>query len=155
MSISDHYTRTRLAAQGGAVGRVLGALMGDQKGRVLDVAGSFELIHSRVEEYDVVDSTFLTQKVESCEFAARARARPPPPLLPSFCVDVFVCLRWCSSLSFRALLALCTAMTRRARRRLREKTRRHSLRMGVGVCTTRLAFCLAPPLFRFSTKALC
>jgi COP9 signalosome complex subunit 6 len=65
MSMSDHFTRQRLSAT--PQQRVVGALMGEQKGRVVDIAGSFELIVTLVDGKHVLDQTFLIAKVENCE----------------------------------------------------------------------------------------
>jgi COP9 signalosome complex subunit 6 len=65
MSMSDHFTRQRLSAA--PQQRVVGALMGEQKGRVVDIAGSFELIVTAVDGKQVLDQAFLIAKVENCE----------------------------------------------------------------------------------------
>jgi COP9 signalosome complex subunit 6 len=65
MSISDHFTRLRLSATPNA--RVVGALMGELKGRVVDISGSFELIVTEVEGRTVLDQAFLVSKVENRE----------------------------------------------------------------------------------------
>lgn len=65
MSISDHFTRLRLSATPAA--RVVGALMGEQKGRVVDISGSFELIVTEVEGRFALDQAFLVSKVDNRE----------------------------------------------------------------------------------------
>jgi len=62
MSISDHFTRYRVQSNNS---RVVGALMGEQKGRVVDIAGSFELIVGDVDRRLVLDQQFLLSKVEN------------------------------------------------------------------------------------------
>jgi len=76
MSMSDHFTRQRLSAA--PQQRVVGALMGEQKGRVVDIAGSFELIVTAVDGKQVLDQAFLIAKVENCATTEieRDRCRP-------------------------------------------------------------------------------
>ncbi|KAK9842276.1 hypothetical protein WJX81_004143 [Elliptochloris bilobata] len=66
INISDHATRIR-ATSGGPSGevRVLGCLLGQQAGRVVDISNSFELRHELTADGSVMlDDAFLTKKLE-------------------------------------------------------------------------------------------
>ena len=62
LNISDHWTRTMVRA--GGPRRVVGALLGEQNGRTLEVFTSFELIGKEGEEGDPddLDFTYLEEK---------------------------------------------------------------------------------------------
>ncbi len=76
INISDHATRIRVASGSHADEvRVLGCLLGQQAGRVVDVSNSFEVRH----EVDgsgatVLDEAFLSKKLEQCTLARRYTA---------------------------------------------------------------------------------
>ncbi|XP_072035041.1 COP9 signalosome complex subunit 6-like [Amphiura filiformis] len=62
MNISEHWTRIR--AQEGKPTQVLGALIGKQKGRNIEVFNSFELLFDLVEGDIVVDKEYYNTKEE-------------------------------------------------------------------------------------------
>lgn len=63
MNVSEHWTRLR-AQDGVAPQRVIGALIGKQKGRVMEVCNSFELLVDVVEGVPVIDNAYYLQKEE-------------------------------------------------------------------------------------------
>ncbi|CAG0878509.1 unnamed protein product [Darwinula stevensoni] len=62
MNISEHWTRTR--AQEGEPKQVLGALIGRQKGRCLEIMNSFELVFDIVENDIIIDKLYYSTKEE-------------------------------------------------------------------------------------------
>ena len=97
INISDHHTRTRANAPAGSKEgiRVLGCLLGQQAGRVVDISNSFEMRY-RQGSSDI-DEPFLQKKMEQCEWeeggwrlrdwlrllqAPRAARGPATPLGP-------------------------------------------------------------------------
>ena len=68
INISDHHTRTRANAPAGSKEgiRVLGCLLGQQAGRVVDISNSFEMRY-RQGSSDI-DEPFLQKKMEQCEW---------------------------------------------------------------------------------------
>nr|CAG4650279.1 EOG090X08T4 [Sida crystallina] len=63
MNISEHWTRVR--AQEGKAQQVIGALIGKQKGRSLEIMNSFELVFTVIEDRDVViDRDYYNTKEE-------------------------------------------------------------------------------------------
>lgn len=62
MNISEHWTRVR--AQEGKAQQVLGALIGKQTGRNIEVMNSFELMFEVVEEHIVIDKDYYNLKEE-------------------------------------------------------------------------------------------
>jgi len=62
MNISEHWTRVR--AQEGEPKQVLGALIGKQKGRNLEIMNSFELLFDVVEKQIVIDMSYYDLKEE-------------------------------------------------------------------------------------------
>jgi len=62
MNVSEHWTRLR--AQDGQPQRVIGALIGKQKGRALEIMNSFELCFDVVDGIPIIDSVYYTQKEE-------------------------------------------------------------------------------------------
>ena len=68
INISDHHTRTRANAPAGSKEgiRVLGCLLGQQAGRVVDISNSFEMRY-RQGSSDI-DEPFLQKKTEQCEW---------------------------------------------------------------------------------------
>lgn len=63
INITDHYNRTRANSQASTSGqRVLGVLLGQQHGRVVDISNSFELSFSTVDGVPVIDQDFFTLK---------------------------------------------------------------------------------------------
>uniref|UniRef100_T1IZT7 COP9 signalosome complex subunit 6 n=1 Tax=Strigamia maritima TaxID=126957 RepID=T1IZT7_STRMM len=62
MNISEHWTRIR--AQEGKSEQVLGALIGKQKGRNIEIMNSFELLFDRIEQDIVIDRDYYNTKEE-------------------------------------------------------------------------------------------
>lgn len=67
INISDHWTRTKVQKKQ-ANPRVIGALVGIQEGRNLEIFNSFELVYDIVDGLVVIDHKFLHQKQEQCKF---------------------------------------------------------------------------------------
>lgn len=70
LNISDHWIRMR--SQEGRPVQVIGALIGKQEGRNIEVMNSFELLSHTVEEKIIIDKEYYYTKEEQCE---RARSR--------------------------------------------------------------------------------
>lgn len=62
MNISEHWTRVR--AQEGKPLQVIGALIGKQKGRHIDVMNSFELVFLIIENSIIIDKEYYNTKEE-------------------------------------------------------------------------------------------
>ncbi|XP_072376798.1 COP9 signalosome complex subunit 6 [Diabrotica undecimpunctata] len=62
MNVSEHWTRER--AQEGAVQQVIGALIGKQKGRNIEVMNSFELVFTLIGGDIVIDKDYYNMKEE-------------------------------------------------------------------------------------------
>nr|XP_023024626.1 COP9 signalosome complex subunit 6 [Leptinotarsa decemlineata] len=62
MNISEHWTRER--AQEGSVQQVIGAIIGKQKGRNIEVMNSFELVFSVIGSDIVIDKDYYNMKEE-------------------------------------------------------------------------------------------
>lgn len=62
MNISEHWTRIR--AQSGAARQVIGALIGKQKGRNIEIMNSFELLFSVIGGDIVIDRDYYNTKEE-------------------------------------------------------------------------------------------
>ncbi|XP_054719989.1 COP9 signalosome complex subunit 6-like isoform X1 [Uloborus diversus] len=60
MNISDHWTRVK--AQEGTAQQVIGALLGKQKGRNIEIMNSFELEFDKIEGDVVIDKDYYTTK---------------------------------------------------------------------------------------------
>lgn len=60
MNISEHWTRVR--AQEGKPQQVLGALIGKQKGRKIEVMNSFELLFAIIEDDIIIDRDYYNTK---------------------------------------------------------------------------------------------
>ncbi|RWS21551.1 COP9 signalosome complex subunit 6-like protein [Leptotrombidium deliense] len=60
MNISEHWTRIK--AQEGAPQQVIGALIGKQKGRNIEIMNSFELLFERINEDIIIDRQYYSQK---------------------------------------------------------------------------------------------
>ena len=80
LTISDHHTRIKANAPAGqdaasssstwpaAPARVLGYLLGQQNGRVVDISNSFELNYAMDAAGALqIDAALLTTKLEQCE----------------------------------------------------------------------------------------
>jgi COP9 signalosome complex subunit 6 len=63
MNISEHWTRIRAQEQGTSQ-QVLGALIGKQHGRSLEIMNSFELLFDRIEDDIVIDKDYYKTKEE-------------------------------------------------------------------------------------------
>jgi hypothetical protein len=71
LSISDHHVRNKVNKfdeQSG--GRVLGILLGQQSGRVVDINNSFELVYKWTEAGVDIDEVFLAKKIDQCKFSS-------------------------------------------------------------------------------------
>ncbi|KAG8246864.1 COP9 signalosome complex subunit 6 [Homalodisca vitripennis] len=66
MNISEHWTRIR--AQEGAAHQVIGALIGKQKGRNIEIMNSFELVFNIIGGDIVIDRDYYNTKEEQCEY---------------------------------------------------------------------------------------
>lgn len=65
INISDHFTRAKIEApSNNAAPRVIGALLGVQNGREIEISNSFELVYNTVEGNVVIDTEFLKSKQE-------------------------------------------------------------------------------------------
>ncbi|XP_022909078.1 COP9 signalosome complex subunit 6 [Onthophagus taurus] len=62
MNVSEHWTRER--AQNASVQRVIGALIGKQKGRNIEIMNSFELVFSVIGEDVIIDRDYYNMKEE-------------------------------------------------------------------------------------------
>lgn len=62
MNISEHWTRVR--AQEGKSMQVLGAVIGKQKGRNIEVMNSFELLFDRIDQDIIIDKEYYNTKEE-------------------------------------------------------------------------------------------
>nr|CAG4651954.1 EOG090X08T4 [Triops cancriformis] len=62
MNISEHWTRIR--AQEGKAQQVIGALIGKQKGRSLEIMNSFELVFVKLEDDIIIDRDYYNTKEE-------------------------------------------------------------------------------------------
>jgi len=62
MNISEHWTRVR--SQAGVAQQVIGALIGNQKGRSLEIMNSFELVFNIIEGKCVIDREYYNTKEE-------------------------------------------------------------------------------------------
>ncbi|XP_074657481.1 COP9 signalosome complex subunit 6-like [Tubulanus polymorphus] len=62
MNVSEHWTRVR--AQEGKPTQVIGALIGKQKGRNIEIMNSFELLFDRIESDIVIDREYYNTKEE-------------------------------------------------------------------------------------------
>jgi len=62
MNISEHWTRVR--SQAGVAQQVIGALIGNQKGRSLEIMNSFELVFTVIEGKCVIDREYYNTKEE-------------------------------------------------------------------------------------------
>ena len=74
INISDHYTRTKVASPASnGVFRVMGCLLGQQSGRVVDISNSFEIKYERGDDGSIaINDAFLQKKMEQCECEAWA-----------------------------------------------------------------------------------
>lgn len=62
MNVSEHWTRLR--AQESTTHRVIGALIGKQKGRTMEICNSFELLVDVIDGVTVIDSAYYATKEE-------------------------------------------------------------------------------------------
>uniref|UniRef100_A0A672URB9 COP9 signalosome complex subunit 6 n=1 Tax=Strigops habroptila TaxID=2489341 RepID=A0A672URB9_STRHB len=65
LNISDHWIRLR--SQEGRPGQVIGALIGRQEGRSIEVMNSFELLSHLVDGHVLIDKEYYYTKEEQCE----------------------------------------------------------------------------------------
>jgi len=63
MNISEHWTRVKAQSSGEAK-QVIGALIGKQKGRDLEIMNSFELVFTSVDDLLVIDKEYYNTKEE-------------------------------------------------------------------------------------------
>lgn len=67
INISDHYTRAKVEApSSNPPPRVIGALLGVQNGRDIEISNSFELVYHTVDGNIIVDTEYLKSKQEQC-----------------------------------------------------------------------------------------
>lgn len=66
INISDHFTRARVENNANPAPRVIGALLGVQNGRNIEISNSFELVYHNVDGAVVVDTEYLKSKQEQC-----------------------------------------------------------------------------------------
>nr|XP_014431084.1 COP9 signalosome complex subunit 6 [Pelodiscus sinensis] len=71
LNISDHWIRMR--SQEGRPVQVIGALIGRQEGRNIEVMNSFELLSHAAEESTLIDKEYYYTKEEQCECAGDGR----------------------------------------------------------------------------------
>ena len=69
LNVSDHHTRAKanLPDASSPLPRVLGCLLGQQTGRVVDVSNSFEFVYESTASGLVLDEALLTKKTEQCK----------------------------------------------------------------------------------------
>ena len=68
LNVSDHHTRAKANAEdAGTAPRVLGALLGHQNGRVVDISNSFEFAYENTPQGVMLDMNLLTKKTEQCK----------------------------------------------------------------------------------------
>ena len=67
INISDHFTRARVEnPKANPNPRVIGALLGVQNGRNIEISNSFELVYHTLEGNIVVDHEYMKSKQEQC-----------------------------------------------------------------------------------------
>lgn len=68
ISISDQYVRTKVnnLQVPGSEGRVLGILLGQQNGRLVDISNSFELAYHKDNGSILIDDILLQKRIEQC-----------------------------------------------------------------------------------------
>jgi len=64
INISDHFTRAKVATNAALAPRVIGALLGVQNGRNIEISNSFELVYHTLEGNIVIDTEYLKSKQE-------------------------------------------------------------------------------------------
>jgi COP9 signalosome complex subunit 6 len=64
INISDHFTRAKVESNATPAPRVIGALLGVQDGRKIEISNSFELVYHTLEGSIVVDKDYLKLKQE-------------------------------------------------------------------------------------------
>jgi len=64
INISDHFTRAKVESNAATPPRVIGALLGVQNGRNIEISNSFELVYHTLEGNIVVDTDYLKSKQE-------------------------------------------------------------------------------------------
>jgi COP9 signalosome complex subunit 6 len=64
INISDHFTRAKVESNQNPPPRVIGALLGTQEGRNVEVSNSFELVYHVVQGAIVIDTDYLKSKLE-------------------------------------------------------------------------------------------
>uniref|UniRef100_A0A6Q2WZF8 COP9 signalosome complex subunit 6 n=1 Tax=Esox lucius TaxID=8010 RepID=A0A6Q2WZF8_ESOLU len=74
LNISDHWIRIR--SQEGRPMQVIGALIGKQEGRNIEVMNSFELLHQLVDDRAIIDKEYYYTKEEQCSPAHCSTGSP-------------------------------------------------------------------------------
>jgi len=64
INISDHYTRAKVESNANPPPRVIGALLGVQNGRNIEIFNSFELVYHTLEGNIVIDTDYMKAKQE-------------------------------------------------------------------------------------------
>lgn len=67
INISDHWTRTRVQNHVENP-RVIGALLGTQNGRNVEIFNSFEIVYDVVSGKVQIDGKYLAKKSEQCKY---------------------------------------------------------------------------------------
>eukprot|EP00026_Physarum_polycephalum_P011878 Phypoly_transcript_12126.p1 GENE.Phypoly_transcript_12126~~Phypoly_transcript_12126.p1 ORF type:complete len:283 (+),score=52.41 Phypoly_transcript_12126:62-910(+) len=64
INISDHFTRAKVESNANPPPRVIGALLGVQNGRNIEISNSFELVYHTLEGNIVIDTDYMKSKQE-------------------------------------------------------------------------------------------
>jgi len=64
INISDHFTRAKVESTTTPPPRVIGALLGTQNGRNIEISNSFELVYHTIQGAIVIDTDYLKSKQE-------------------------------------------------------------------------------------------
>eukprot|EP01111_Echinosteliopsis_oligospora_P012919 TRINITY_DN4506_c0_g1_i1.p1 TRINITY_DN4506_c0_g1~~TRINITY_DN4506_c0_g1_i1.p1 ORF type:complete len:313 (-),score=102.33 TRINITY_DN4506_c0_g1_i1:64-1002(-) len=64
INMSDHFTRAKVEATTQTAPRVIGAILGTQNGRNLEISNSFELVFNTIDGLVVIDFDYLRRKQE-------------------------------------------------------------------------------------------
>ena len=64
INISDHDTRERV--KNSKHTKIVGAILGTQSGKRIEITNSFELLYDTIEDHIIIDSDFFLKKREQC-----------------------------------------------------------------------------------------
>ena len=75
ITISDHYVRTKANSntEAGEPTTVMGALLGQQTGRVVDICNCFEISSTHTPSGWQLDEAYFTRKADQCASDTHAR----------------------------------------------------------------------------------